>query len=78
MGNDLIKIFTGSDIEANYVAALLKKNKINYIIENRLNQSISAGWVSGSQENSSIIRVNIEDSQKALQLINEYYKSTIE
>lgn len=78
MGNDLIKIFTGSDIEANYVAALLKENKINYIIENRLNQSISAGWVSGSQENSSIIRVNIEDSQKALQLINEYYKSTIE
>ena len=77
MGNDLIKIFTGSDIEANYVAALLKENKINYIIENRLNQSISAGWVSGSQENSSIIRVNIEDSQKALQLINEYYKSTI-
>lgn len=78
MGNDLIKIFTGSDIEANYVAALLKENKINYIIENRLNQSISAGWVYGSQENSSIIRVNIEDSQKALQLINEYYKSTIE
>ena len=78
MGNDLIKIFTGSDIEANYVAALLKENKINYIIENRLNQSISAGWVSGSQENSSIIRVNVEDSQKALQLINEYYKSTIE
>ncbi len=78
MENDLIKIFTGSDIEANYVAALLKENKINYIIENRLNQSISAGWVSGSQENSSIIRVNIEDSQKALQLINEYYKSTIE
>ena len=78
MENDLIKIFTGSDIEANYVAALLKENKINYIIENRLNQSISAGWVSGSQENSSIIRVNVEDSQKALQLINEYYKSTIE
>lgn len=78
MGNDLIKIFTGSDIEANYVAALLKESKIDHIIENRLNQSISAGWVSGSQENSSIIRVNIEDSQKALQLINEYYKSTIE
>ena len=78
MENDLIKIFTGSDIEANYVAALLKENKIDHIIENQLNQSISAGWVSGSQENSSIIRVNIEDSQKALQLINEYYKSTIE
>lgn len=78
MKNDLIKIFTGSDIEANYVAALLKENKIDHIIENQLNQSISAGWVSGSQENSSIIRVNIEDSQKALQLINDYYKSTIE
>lgn len=78
MENDLIKIFTGSDIEANYVAALLKENKIDHIIENQLNQSISAGWVSGSQENSSIIRVNIEDSQKALQLINDYYKSTIE
>lgn len=78
MESDLIKIFTGSDIEANYVAALLKENKIDYIVENRLNQSISAGWVSGSQESSSVIRVSAKDSQKASQLIDEYYKSNVE
>ena len=75
MKNDLIKVFIGSDIEANYIASLLIDNHIQCIVQNKLEGSLSAGWVNGSAYNSSIIQVDIADTEKANDIIKEYFKS---
>lgn len=75
MKNDLVNIFIGSDIEANYIAALLNDNQIKCVVQNTLEESLSAGWVSGSIYNSSIIRVEIDKAEKSKQIIEEYLEN---
>ena len=75
MENNLIEIFIGSDIEAGFISSILTENNIDHIIKNNLNQSLSAGWVSGSQYSSSSIHINIQDTDKAKQIINEYLEN---
>ena len=75
MENDLIEIFIGSDIEAGFISSILTENNIDHIIKNDLNQSLSAGWVSGSQYSSSTIQISIKDADKAKQIINEYLEN---
>lgn len=75
MENNLTEIFIGSEIETNYISSILSENNIDYIIENRFNQSLAAGWVSGSTYNGCIVKVNIEDSDKAEQLIKDYLEN---
>ena len=72
-----MEIFLGSDIEANYIASILNENQVKCIIENRLEGSLSAGWVSGSAYNSSVIRVDINNAEKAKKIIHEIYESNI-
>ena len=76
MENNLTEIFIGSDIEVGFISTILTENNIECIIENRLNQSLSAGWVSGSQYSSSIIKTSIKDKDKAKRIINEYLKNS--
>lgn len=75
MKSNLIDIFIGSDIETNYIASLLIDNQIQCIVQNQLEGSLSAGWVNGSAYNSSIIRVDINDAEKARNIIVEYLKT---
>lgn len=75
MKNNLVNVFIGSDIEANYIASLLIDNHIQCIVQNELEGSLSAGWVNGSAYNSSIIQVDIADTEKANDIIKEYFKS---
>lgn len=72
MRSNLIEIFVGSDIETNYIASLLIENQIQCFVQNQLEGSLSAGWVNGSSYNSSIIRVDINDAEKAKNIIKEY------
>lgn len=74
MKNYYIEMYTGSDIEVNYIASILSENNIKYIVENTLNESISAGWANGSPYNSCIIKVATNDTDKAKDIINEYIK----
>ena len=75
MKNNLVNLFVGSDIEANYIASLLIDNDIKCFVQNTLEESMSAGWASGSSDNSSILRVDISDKEKAKNIINEYLNS---
>ncbi len=72
MKNNLVQIFIGSDIEANYIASLLKQNEIDCMVQNILEESCSAGWAAASSFNSSIIRISTNDFEKAKQIINDY------
>lgn len=75
MRSNLIEIFVGSDIETNYIASLLIENQIQCFVQNQLEGSLSAGWVNGSAYNSSVIRVDIYDAEKARSIIREYLKT---
>lgn len=75
MENNFTEIFIGSEIETAYISSILSDNNIFSIVENRLNQSLAAGWVSGSAYNGCTISVNIEDADKAKLLINEYLEN---
>lgn len=75
MRDSFIKIFTGSDIDANYIASMLTDNNIKCIIQNIFEESITAGWANGSPYNSSIIQVHINDLEKAKTIVNEYVSS---
>lgn len=75
MKNDLIDIFVGSNIEANYIASLLIDNQIQCFLNNQLEGSLSAGWVNGSEYSSTTISIDINDADKAKEIIDEYYKS---
>ncbi len=74
MKKDLVNIFIGSDIDANYISALLIDNQIQCVVQNTFEESLSAGWVSGSTYNSTILRVEIDDAEKAKKIIDEYLK----
>lgn len=76
MKNNLVEIYIGSDIEANYISSILAENNIDHIVENILNQSMSAGWASGSPYNSSIIRIDARDAEAAKQIIKEYKENS--
>lgn len=75
MKNDLVKVFIGSDIEANYIASLLIDNQIQCIVQNQLEGSLSAGWVNGSAYNSSVIFINKDYAEKAKEIIEQYTNS---
>lgn len=75
MSEDLKIIFTGSLIEANYLADLLDKNKITSIVRDSLSESLKAGWVSGSPEDTARIYVETEHAEKAKSIIEKYLES---
>lgn len=62
----------GSDIEANYIASLLKDNNIEFYIHNTLEESVSAGWAASSPSNSTTIQVYVENASKAKEILGEY------
>lgn len=72
MKNTLIEIYIGSDIESKYIASLLRENNINSIIQNTLEESMSAGWALGSPDNCTVIRIDEKDYKKAIEVIEEY------
>ncbi|MCQ2322058.1 MAG: DUF2007 domain-containing protein [Bacteroidales bacterium] len=74
MGNTSNVVYVGSDIEANYVASILKDNGIECYTRNRLYQSAIAGWVDGTESTSTEVSVNEEDEEKALRIIDNYEK----
>lgn len=75
MENSLNIVFVGSDIEANYVASLLEENDIRCVVRNALAQSFTIGWVDGTPTSSTEISVNEEDTERALDIIQNYKNS---
>ncbi|MFA8299105.1 MAG: DUF2007 domain-containing protein [Hyphomicrobiales bacterium] len=68
-------VFTGSNLEANYIDNILKENEITALVRNTLEESVIAGWASGTPEDSTRVFVNPEDFEKATKLITQYFNS---
>jgi hypothetical protein len=72
---DLKRVFTGSFVEAKFIASLLEESGIGSLVRNTLEESIIAGWASGSQEDAGLVYVAAYQVDKAKGIIEEYLKS---
>lgn len=75
MNQDLIQVYTGSIVEANFINEILKENGVGSILRDTLNESIIAGWGSGSPEDSALIFVENEMSAKTMKIIEDYLQT---
>lgn len=73
---DLNLVYTGSNLDANYIKAILEDNGIGALVRDTLSESLRAGWVSGAQEDSSRVFVSEEHLEQAKKLVKEYEEST--
>ncbi len=69
---DLKLVFTGSNIEANFVKSILEDNGIGALVRNTLRESLTAGWVSGAPEDSSRVFVTEGHFEKSESLVKQY------
>jgi len=72
MEKGLEKIFIGTDIEANYIAAMLNEESIQCFVRNNFESSLGAGWADGSPEQSTELLVYTEDAVKAKAVVDSY------
>ncbi len=75
MSTDLIRVYTGSIVEAKFLVGMLRENNITAILRDTIEESIIAGWGSGSPEDSALIFVENALAEKALKIINDYFKA---
>lgn len=72
---DLKRVFTGSFVEAQFVSSFLEENGIGALVRNTLEESIIAGWASGSPEDAGLVYVAESHEERAKTLVQEYLRS---
>ena len=72
MKKGLVKIFIGTDIEANYIAAMLNEESIQCFVRNNFESSLAAGWADGSSDQSTELLVYPDDAEKAQKVVDSY------
>ena len=72
MENRFESVFIGTDIEANYIAAMLQDEDIQCIVRNNFQSSINVGWADGNSYQSTELLVNAEDLEKAQKIVDSY------
>ena len=69
--DELIHIFSGSFINAQFISNVLDENNIKCIVKDDYQNSIIAGWVSPGSENSIRVFVAKKDFEAAKELIKK-------
>lgn len=67
--DELIHIYSGSFLNAQFVANVLDENNIKCIVKDDYQNSIIAGWVSPGSENSIRVFVAKKDVEAAKEVI---------
>ena len=67
--DELIHIYSGSFLNAQFVANVLDKNNIKCMVKDDYQNSIIAGWVSPGSENSVRVFVAKKDFEAAKEVI---------
>ena len=67
--DELIHIYSGSFLNAQYVAKVLDENNIKCMVKDDYQNSIIAGWVSPGSENSVRVFVAKKDVEAAKEVI---------
>ncbi len=74
--DDLKNVFTGSNVDANFVKSMLEESGIGALVRNTLRESLVAGWVSGAPEDSSRVFVTENHYDKAMEIVSKYLDSS--
>ena len=69
--DELIHIYSGSFLNAQFITNVLDENNIKYIIKDDYQNSIIAGWVSPGSENSIRVFVAKKDIEIAIEVIKK-------
>ncbi|MBN2638596.1 MAG: DUF2007 domain-containing protein [Bacteroidales bacterium] len=75
MKEEIMLVYTGSEVEAMYIVEILNENGIGAMKHNRLRSSIDAGWADGSPEDAVQVFVEDFNFEKASKILEEYFKS---
>ena len=67
--DDLIHIYSGSFLNAQFIANVLDENNIKYMVKDDYQNSIIAGWVSPGSENSIRVFVAKKDVEAAKEVL---------
>ena len=67
--DELIHIYSGSFLNAQFVATVLDENNIKCMVKDDYQNSIIAGWVSPGSENSVRVFVANKDVEAAKEVI---------
>jgi hypothetical protein len=67
--DELIHIYSGSFLNAQFIANVFEENNIKYMVKDDYQNSIIAGWVSPGSENSIRVFVAKKDVEAAKELI---------
>ena len=67
--NELIHIYTGSFLNAQFIGNVLDENNIKCMVKDDYQNSIIAGWVSPGSENSIRVFVAKKDIEAAKEVI---------
>ena len=67
--DELIHIYSGSFLNAQFIANLLDENNIKCMVKDDYQNSIIAGWVSPGSENSIRLFVAKKDVEAAKEII---------
>ena len=78
MENDLKRIYSGSIVDAEYIASILEQNDIQFLIRNYQEESLVAGWAACTIKGDASVFVFDKDYDRAMQLLDEIDESEIE
>jgi hypothetical protein len=70
----IVKVYTGSLVETEFIAKILEENGIETIFRDKLQETMILDRPSISSESSAVIYVAEDDVEKALKIIEEYRK----
>jgi len=70
MNDSYLKIiYSGSFVNAQYIAGILEEGEIHCVIKDEFHSSMMAGWAAPGTENSVRVMVAKEDLEHAIQTI---------
>ena len=72
---DLILLFTGSEIDANVLKEILEDNQIGSLIKNDMNSGLTAGFGGGFMGAEANLYVSDKYSIEAKKVLNDFLNS---
>lgn len=73
---NLVRIFVGTVMNADYLKSVLHKNRIECIVRNLLQESALAGFAAASSDNAASVFVEEQDLEKAEEIVFLLFEQT--
>ena len=71
----IYEVHSGTSIDPNFLKSYLEDNGIGVIVNNLLENSITAGWVNPNSGQGATVSVSSENFEKAEKLVRVYLES---